>query len=69
MIITITVDDKYQAIYDRALVDHGSNVVVDEVTNWLTDRETIQLDMDIEQAKRGLADTGTKTRLKARLGL
>jgi len=67
--LQIIVDDKYQATYDRALVEHGPGVAEEVMTNWLKDRAKAHFDADLEAVKTDRADAATKARIKAELKL
>ena len=67
--LTVTLTPQERAVLDRALADHGADVVRDLFTAWLTDRQRHQDDADIAAAKLGTADPATRARVRARLGL
>ena len=67
--LTVTLTPQERAVLDRALADHGADVVRDLLTAWLTDRQRHQDDADIAAEKLGTADTATRARVRARLGL
>lgn len=67
--LTLTYPDALDPTLQRALAQHGPNVVADLVVTWLRDRERVFEDADLVAARGGTADAATKARLRARLGL
>jgi hypothetical protein len=65
--ITLTVDEA--AILDRALTEHGPDVVLDLVSGWLNERDRVQVDADLADVRGGRASPSVKARVRARLGL
>mgnify|MGYP001570735654 FL=1 len=51
MQLILTLDDTWQPILDRALIDHGPDVVTDLVVNWLLDRQRLQRELDATAMK------------------
>ena len=67
--LTVLYPDALEPTLQRALAEHGPDVVADLVVNWLKDRERVFDDQDIAAVREGTADAATKARLRARLGL
>ena len=67
--LTVTLTPQERAVLDRAMLDHGSDVVRDLLTNWLKDRERYQDEADVVDVRLGKATEATKARVRLKLGL
>ena len=51
MQLILTLNDTWRPILDRALIDHGPDVVNELVANWLRDRQRLQRELDATAMK------------------
>ena len=51
MQLILTLNDTWRPILDRALIDHGPDVVNELVVNWLLDRQRLQRELDATAMK------------------
>ena len=69
MFITVTVDDRYADVVDRARLETGANVIDLAVSEWLQAREKGQAEADISAIVKGVATQQVKNRFKAKYGV